>query len=52
MEEPSPVDSSYPSDWLPGAFVMAHREHLMGKLGVHSRTELIKYALKRGVIRV
>lgn len=31
---------------------MAHREHLMGKLGVHSRTELIKYALKRGVIRV
>ena len=23
MEEPSPVDSSYPSDWLPGAFVMA-----------------------------
>jgi DNA-binding NarL/FixJ family response regulator len=31
---------------------MAHREHLMEKLGVHSRTELIKFALKRGVIRV
>ena len=23
MEEPSPVDSSYPSEWLLGAFVMA-----------------------------
>jgi DNA-binding NarL/FixJ family response regulator len=31
---------------------MAHREHLMEKLDVHSRTELIKFALKRGVIRV
>jgi DNA-binding NarL/FixJ family response regulator len=31
---------------------MAHREHLMEQLGVHSRTELIKFALKRGVIRV
>jgi len=31
---------------------MAHREHLMGKLGVHSRTELIRFALRRGVIRV
>ena len=31
---------------------MAHREHLMEKLGVHSRTELIRFALKRGVIRV
>jgi DNA-binding NarL/FixJ family response regulator len=31
---------------------MAHREHLMAKLGVHSRTELIKFALRRGVIRV
>jgi DNA-binding NarL/FixJ family response regulator len=30
---------------------MAHREHLMGKLGVHSRTELIRFALRRGVIR-
>ena len=31
---------------------MAHREHLMGKLGVHNRTELIRFALRRGVIRV
>jgi DNA-binding CsgD family transcriptional regulator len=31
---------------------MAHREHLMGKLGVHGRTELIRFALRRGVIRV
>jgi len=31
---------------------MAHREHLMEKLGVHSRTELIKFALRRGVIRI
>ncbi|HEX4826160.1 MAG TPA: response regulator transcription factor [Candidatus Polarisedimenticolaceae bacterium] len=31
---------------------MAHREHLMEKLDVHNRTELIRFALKRGVIRV
>jgi len=31
---------------------MAHREHLMDKLGVHSRTELIRFALKRGIIRL
>ena len=31
---------------------MAHREHLMEKLDVHSRTELIRFALRRGVIRV
>jgi DNA-binding NarL/FixJ family response regulator len=31
---------------------MAHREHAMEKLDVHSRTELIRFALKRGVIRV
>jgi DNA-binding NarL/FixJ family response regulator len=31
---------------------MAHREHLMEKLSVHSRTELIKFAVRRGVIRV
>ncbi len=31
---------------------MAHREHLMEKLGVHSRTELIKFALRRGVIKM
>jgi len=31
---------------------MSHRENLMEKLGAHSRTELIKFALRRGVIRV
>jgi len=31
---------------------MAHREHLMEKLDLHSRTDLIKFALRRGVIRV
>ena len=31
---------------------MSHREHLMEKLGVHSRTDLVKFALRKGVIRV
>ncbi len=31
---------------------MSHREHVMEKLGVHNRTELVRFALKRGVIRV
>ena len=31
---------------------MSHRERMMEKLDVHSRTDLIKFALKRGVIRV
>ena len=31
---------------------MAHREHLMVKLGLHGRTELIRFALKHGVIRI
>jgi DNA-binding NarL/FixJ family response regulator len=30
---------------------MSHREHLMAKLGAHTRTELIRFALRRGVIR-
>lgn len=30
---------------------MSHREHIMQKLGLHSRTELIKFALRKGVIR-
>jgi DNA-binding NarL/FixJ family response regulator len=29
---------------------MTHRSNLMGKLGVHSRAELIKYAVRKGVI--
>jgi DNA-binding NarL/FixJ family response regulator len=31
---------------------MSHREHIMQKLDLHSRTELIKFALHKGVIRV
>jgi DNA-binding NarL/FixJ family response regulator len=31
---------------------MSHREHLMEKLDLHSRTELIKFALREGVIRI
>jgi DNA-binding NarL/FixJ family response regulator len=30
---------------------MSHREHIMTKLHVHNRTELIRYALRAGVIR-
>jgi DNA-binding NarL/FixJ family response regulator len=29
---------------------MSHREHMMEKLDLHSRTELIKFALRKGVI--
>jgi two-component system response regulator NreC len=31
---------------------MTHRTNLMAKLGVHSRAELIKYAIRKGVIDV
>jgi DNA-binding NarL/FixJ family response regulator len=31
---------------------MSHREHVMEKLGVHNRTELVRFAIRRGVIRV
>jgi two-component system, NarL family, response regulator NreC len=31
---------------------MSHREHVMEKLAVHNRTELVRFAIKRGVIRV
>ncbi|KAA0256055.1 response regulator transcription factor [Acidobacteria bacterium ACD] len=30
---------------------MSHRERLLEKLGLHGRTELIRFALRRGVIR-
>lgn len=30
--------------------VARHRERIMGKLGMHSRTELVKYALRTGLI--
>lgn len=31
---------------------MSHREHLMDKLSLRNRTDLIKFAIKKGVIRV
>jgi DNA-binding NarL/FixJ family response regulator len=31
---------------------MTHREHVMVKLGLHNRTELVRFAIKRGVVRV
>jgi DNA-binding NarL/FixJ family response regulator len=31
---------------------MSHREHIMQKLALHSRTDLIRFALQKGVIRV
>ncbi len=29
---------------------MTHREHVMQKLGLHSRTDLIRFALRQGII--
>ncbi len=34
------------------ATVQTHRAHIMAKLGLHSRTELIKYAIRRGFINL
>jgi DNA-binding NarL/FixJ family response regulator len=31
---------------------MSHREHIMEKLDLHSRTELIRFAIRQGIIRV
>lgn len=31
--------------------VARHRENLMGKLNLHSRTELVKYAIRKGIIQ-
>jgi DNA-binding NarL/FixJ family response regulator len=31
---------------------MSHREHVMEKLGLHNRTELVRFAIRQGVIRV
>jgi DNA-binding NarL/FixJ family response regulator len=31
---------------------MSHREHVMEKLDLHNRTELVRFAIRRGVIRV
>jgi len=30
---------------------MSHRERVMEKLGLHNRTDLIRFALKKGVIQ-
>ena len=31
--------------------VARHRENIMRKLNMHSRTELVKYAIRKGIIR-
>ncbi len=31
--------------------VARHRENIMGKLNLHSRTELVKYAIRKGIIQ-
>ncbi len=31
---------------------MSHRERLMEKLGLHNRTDLIRFAIRKGIIRV
>jgi len=30
---------------------MSHREHIMQKLGLHNRTELVKFAIREGVVK-
>jgi two-component system response regulator NreC len=37
---------------LSPATIQTHRANIMQKLGLHSRTELVKYALKRGLIHL
>ena len=32
--------------------VQAHRTHLMEKLGAHDRTQLVKYAIRKGIISI
>jgi DNA-binding NarL/FixJ family response regulator len=31
---------------------ITHRTHVMGKLRVHSRAEVIRYAVRKGIIRI
>ena len=37
---------------ITGKTVEGHRTSLMAKLGIHNRTELIKYALRKGIITI
>jgi len=30
--------------------VMTHRTNLMEKLGIHNRTELVRYAIRKGLV--
>jgi DNA-binding NarL/FixJ family response regulator len=30
---------------------MTHREHVMAKLGLHSRAELVRYAIRKGIVK-
>ncbi|HZK66108.1 MAG TPA: response regulator transcription factor, partial [Chloroflexota bacterium] len=32
--------------------VIAHRANLMEKLDIHNRTELVKYAIRKGLVQV
>ncbi len=32
--------------------VQTHREHIMRRLGIHSRTELLKCAVRKGLIQL
>jgi DNA-binding NarL/FixJ family response regulator len=31
--------------------IMTHRTNIMEKLNIHNRTELIKYAIRKGLVR-
>ncbi len=35
---------------LSASTVQTHRAHIMAKLGLHSRTELVKFAIRRGIV--
>jgi len=40
------------TSWHQRQDAMSHREHIMEKLDLHSRTELIRFAIRQGIIRV
>lgn len=31
---------------------MTHRQHMMEKLGLHGKTDVVKYAVKRGIVKI